>query len=39
MKDFYEFASNSLFLTFFLVVIVGSTITGVVKALRGVKWK
>lgn len=33
MKEFYQFASDSPFLTFFLFVIVGQTIIGIVGAI------
>ena len=36
MKDFYDFASESPFLAFFLVLILGMTIEGVFTAIASV---
>lgn len=33
MKDFYEFASESPFLTFFLFIIAGQTLVGIAEAI------
>jgi hypothetical protein len=36
MKDFYEFASESPFLCFFLILIIGQTLVGVATTIAGI---